>query len=214
MKDLYIIGAGDFGRETAWLVERINQKNATWNFKGFIDDNLSTQGTFVDGYPVVGGCDSLCSLSTDVWVVCAIASGNIKKKLIDKVSRFPNVKFATLVDPNVTMGPHVKIGEGCIICAGSIFTINIKIGNHVIVNLSCTVGHDTVLDDYVTLHPGVNASGKVHICPGCVVGTGSKIIQGLTIGEYCILGAGAVVTKDMPSNHLIVGVPAKPIREI
>ena len=59
LKDLYIIGAGGFGREVAWLVERINQVEATWNIKGFIDDNKSIQGHTEDGYPVLGGTDYL-----------------------------------------------------------------------------------------------------------------------------------------------------------
>lgn len=68
MKDLYIIGAGGFGKEVAWLAERINDVKPTWNIKGFIDDNETLWGTVVDDYPVCGGvpylenCDGICSV--------------------------------------------------------------------------------------------------------------------------------------------------------
>lgn len=71
MKDLYIIGAGGFGREVAWLVERINQINPTWNLKGFIDDNESRWGSKEGNYPVYGGGEYLKAQGV-VYVVCAI----------------------------------------------------------------------------------------------------------------------------------------------
>ena len=74
LKDLYIIGAGGFGREVAWLIERINSVEPTWNVKGFIDDNTTIHGTLQDGYLVVGGCNYLMATSQDVWVICAVGS--------------------------------------------------------------------------------------------------------------------------------------------
>ena len=53
MKDLIIIGASGFGREVAWLVERVNKVSETWNLIGFLDDNKSLQGTDVNGYEVL-----------------------------------------------------------------------------------------------------------------------------------------------------------------
>ena len=57
MKKLYIIGAGGFGKEVAWLVERINEKSKIWNLAGFIDDNEKIHGDKEAGYTVLGGCD-------------------------------------------------------------------------------------------------------------------------------------------------------------
>lgn len=72
LKDLYIIGAGGFGREVAWLVERLNKDNPTWDLKGFIDDNTAVRGTLQDRYPILGGCDYLTNLHRETWVVCAV----------------------------------------------------------------------------------------------------------------------------------------------
>lgn len=210
MKDLYIIGAGGFGREVAWLVERINEVNPIWNLKGFIDDKESLWGSVEGEYLVLGGCEYLNSLN-NVYAVCAVGSAKVRKIIIDKLKN-SNVKFATLVDPSALVSNRVEIGEGSIICAGTVITVDIKIGNHVIINLDCTIGHDDVIEDFVTIYPSVNVSGNVLIGECSELGTGMQIIQGKKVTPNTIIGAGAVVVKDCAESGTYVGSPAKRIK--
>lgn len=103
-------------------------------------------------------------------------------------------------------------GEGSIICAGCLITVNVTIHEFVILNLGCTVGHDTEIGAYSSLMLSVNVSGEVEIGEGVYVGTGAKIINRLSIGEGTIVGAGAVVTGSLPACCTAVGIPAKPIK--
>lgn len=210
MKDLYIIGAGGFGREVAWLIERINSIKPTWNLKGFIDDNETLWDSIEGEYPVLGGCEYLSALE-DVYAVCAVGSAIVRKKIIKKL-KGSNVKFATLVDPSVLLSNRVKIGEGSIVCAGTIITVDVNIGDHVIVNLDCTIGHDAVIDDFVTIYPSVNVSGNVLIGECSELGTGTQIIQGKKVISNTIIGAGAIVVKDCLESGTYVGSPAKKIK--
>lgn len=210
MKNLYIIGAGGFGREVAWIVERINSIKPTWNLKGFIDDNETLWGSKEGEYHVFGGCEYLSTLE-DVYAVCAVGSSNVRKKIIEKL-KDTSVKFATLVDPSVLYSNSVKIGEGAIVCAGTIITVNVNIGDHVIVNLDCTIGHDAVIDDFVTIYPSVNVSGNVLIGECSELGTGTQIIQGKKVISNTIIGAGAIVVKDCIESGTYVGSPAKKIK--
>lgn len=210
MKDLYIIGAGGFGREVAWIVERINSIKPTWNLKGFIDDNETLWGSTEGEYHVFGGCEYLSALE-DVYAVCAVGSSNVRKKIIEKL-KDTSVKFATLVDPSVLYSNSVKIGEGAIVCAGMIITVDVNIGDHVIVNLDCTIGHDAVIDDFVTIYPSVNVSGNVLIGECSELGTGTQIIQGKKVISNTIIGAGAIVVKDCIESGTYVGSPAKKIK--
>lgn len=209
LKDLYIVGAGGFGREVAWLVERINQVEPEWNLKGFIDDDESVQGAFKDDYPVVGGCDYLQYLPNQVWVVCAVGSAKTRKKIIEKLSQISNVSFATLIDPSVLQSNRVEVGEGSIICAGTILTVDICVGKHVIINLDCTVGHDVMVHDFVTVYPSVNISGNVSVGECTELGTGAQIIQGIKICAEATIGAGAVVVRDIDQAGTYIGVPAR-----
>ena len=208
-KKLYIVGAGGFGREVAWLVERINAVKQTWELVGFLDDNAVIHGTVEDDYHVLGGCSYLADLDEEVWVACAVGSSKVRKKIINKLSAYKNVKFATLIDPSVIISKRILIGEGTIICAGTIATVDISVGSHVIINLDCTIGHDAVLQNFVTLYPSENVSGNCTIGECVELGTGMQIIQGKSIVGDSIVGAGAVVVRDIVEAGTYVGVPAR-----
>jgi sugar O-acyltransferase (sialic acid O-acetyltransferase NeuD family) len=209
MKKIVIIGVGGFGREVAWLIERINKVKLTWEIIGFVDDNIELHGSMIGGYPVLGNCNWLKEQEAEIHAVCAIGSSKIRKKVIKNLN---SVKFATVIDPKVEMSERIKIGDGCIICLGTIITVDITIGSHVIINLDCTVGHDAVINDFVTLYPSVNVSGNTVLGECVEMGTGCQIIQGLSIGEGTIVGAGAVVVKELPRECTAVGNPAKAIK--
>ena len=209
MKDIVIIGAGGFGREVAWLIEDINKKNMEWNILGFVDDNKTIQGTEVNGYRVVGDIDWL--KEQELFVVNAIGDPIIKKKVMDRLDGSKN-QYPVLIHPSVIYSESVNFGEGSIVCAGNIITVNIEIGKHVIINLDCTIGHDANIGDYSTILPSVNVSGFVKTEECVSIGTGSAIIQGVSIGKNTVVGAGAIVVKDLPANCTAVGSPAKPIK--
>ena len=210
MKDLVIIGAGDFGRETIWVAERMNKVELTWNILGFVDDGKI--GETIDNYPVLGGVNWLCNRNTDTYVTCAIANGSVKQNIWDQLSGNPKIYAAMLIDPSAIIGKRCAVGEGSIICAGTVLTIATRLGKNCIVNLNCTVGHDAILGDFCTIHPGSNISGKVVVGERCILGTGTKIIQGLHIAADTTLGAGAVVIKDIEESGTYVGVPAKKVK--
>lgn len=211
MKKILIVGAGGFGREVQWLIERINQSTPIWQIAGYLDDDIKP-GTEINGYPVIGSVDKLKDFEANTAIVCAIGSAEIRKKLISRIKQIGTFEFPNLIDPEVQMSQTVMLGEGNIICAGNILTVNICIEDFVIINLSCTVGHDTILRSFVTVYPGVNISGSTEMKSGTELGTGSKIIQGKTIGERTIIGAGAVVTNNIPADCTAVGIPAKPVK--
>ncbi|MEK3697501.1 acetyltransferase [Paenibacillus sp. FSL R7-0312] len=212
MQDLVLIGAGGFGREVAWLVSNINRVKETWNLIGFIDNNSALKGETINGIPVLGGVEWFGTREANISVVSTIGNAKTRRKSISELSRFSNINYVTLIDPSVVMSEWVEIGEGSIICAGSILTVNITLGTHVIVNLDCTIGHDAVIGDYSTLYPSVNLSGNTLVNNNVELGTGSQVIQGITIEEGTIVGAGAVVVRDLPANCTAVGSPAKPIK--
>lgn len=209
MKDLIIIGVGGVGREAALIAEEINEQSKQWNILGFVDDNKDVQNTYINGYPVLGKCDYLQNYDKEVYVVCAISNYKVKKRIISKLKANSNIKFATLIHPSVKLNKHIKIGEGCIVYQNVIMTVNIEVGDHVIISPKCGIGHDSVIYDYVTLLWNVNVSGNVKIKEGATMGSGSTVIQGLTIGEGSFVGAGATVIRDIEKDKTAVGVPTR-----
>tara|TARA_R110000868_G_scaffold119018_10_gene315334 strand:+ start:2586 stop:3230 length:645 start_codon:yes stop_codon:yes gene_type:complete len=211
MKKIAIIGAGGFGREVKALIDDINKVNPTYKIIGFFDDGLE-KGTIVNGLPIIGSIASINDINSEQELALGVGVPESKEKIIQSIQN-ANVNFPTLIHPSVIISnDDISIGKGTIICAGTILTCNIKIKDFITLNLSCTVGHDTTIEDYSSFMPTVNISGEVIIEKGVYVGTGAKIINQLSIGENTIVGAGAVVAKTLPANCTAVGIPAKPIK--
>lgn len=212
LKDIAIFGVGGFGREVLALIKDINKVSPTYNIVGFFDDGYE-KGIMINDYPNLGKTEDLNNWETPISLAVSIGSPVIKKKILDKITN-PLVDYPTLMHPLAWIGDKefVEIGKGCVICAGTLITTNIKIEDFVILNLGCTVGHDSIIKKYSAFMPSVNISGEVTIGEGVYVGSGAKIINQLEIGEYTIVGAGAVVSKTLPARCTAVGVPAKPIK--
>ena len=212
MKKIVIVGAGGFGREVEWLIKRINQVNPTYEMIGFVDDGKEL-GEKIGHSKVIYTTDELSKIDEELCVTIAIGNAKVRKMIANKLSANPNLKFPNLIDPSVIFDEEeVTLGEGNIICGGTIMTVNINIGNYNIINLDCTIGHDDTMKDYITIYPSVNVSGNV-VLNNCVeVGTGTQIIQGLSVAENTIIGASAAVVKNIEESGTYVGVPVKKIK--
>lgn len=208
MRDLVIFGSGGFAREVAQVVRDINGVTPTWSLRGLLDDDTTKHGAVVGGLTVLGGA-SWWEAHRDVAVVIGIGNTVAKRKV---AQRLAGASFASLVHPRAWLGERIEVGEGSVICANVTATCDIAIGRHVILNLAVTVGHDARVEDFTTVAPSVNVSGGVRVGSGCDLGTGSAIIQNVMLGGWSIVGAGAVVVRDLPANVTAVGAPARIIK--
>ena len=212
MENIVIIGAGGFGREVKMLIDQINEGSLQYNLLGFYDDSVQ-KGTEVFGLEVLGSVEELNQVTKPTAISIAIGSPKVKKDIKDKLSN-PMLSFPRLIHPSVVLGiPSETIGIGAIICAGTIITVNITIGKFVILNLGCTVGHDTVIGNYCSFMPQSNIAGEVILGEAVYVGMGVGIINQVIVGNNVTLGAGSVVVKNISSNCLAVGIPVKVIKE-
>lgn len=211
MKDIVIVGTSGFAREIEQLVHDVNAKEPTWRLVGFLDDDREKHGNTVHGLPILGGVAWTASNPT-IGTVVAIGAPASRRRVVRALGEAGSPEFPLLVHPSAVVGRHVRIGPGSIVCAGTTLTTDISIGAHVIMNLHCTNGHDVIVEDFVTMAPGVNISGNVTIEEGSDLGTNSAVTQGQKIGRWSVLGAGTVVVRDVEANVTAVGVPARTIQ--
>jgi len=205
-----VFGTGGFAREVAWIVE--SAPSLSQDLLGFLDDDQERHGSTVNGFPVLGGSEWIATYKGELGIFLGLGNPTTRHRIARRVSALPHVTFPSLIHPSVQYGRDVSIGTGCIICAGTILTCNIILEDFVILNLNCTVGHDSRLGTFTTVAPGVHISGNVNVGSGSDLGTGSAIIQGVNIGDNVVIGAGAVLNRDVPDGATAVGVPGKVIK--
>lgn len=142
-----------------------------------------------------------------------VAVGNPKDRF-DIIQKLPkNTKYFTFIHPSAQiLGDDVCIGKGSIICAGSILTTNIKIGNHAHLNLQTTIGHDCTIGDYFTTAPGAKISGNCVIHDIVYIGTNASVKQSITIHSLSTIGLNAGVVKNINESGIYAGVPARKIK--
>lgn len=211
MKDVIIIGAGGLGKDVQWLLERINETEETWNILGYVDDGIKA-GSLVDDLPILGSVEYLLQYEETLAVVVAVAAAKVRRHIVEKLERNDKLLFPNVIDPSALLSKRIVMGRGNIVLAGNILSVDIQLGDFCIFNADCTIGHDVAMESYVTVYPSANISGCVEICHETEIGTGCHIIQGIKVGNSTIVGAGAVVTRELPSGCTAVGNPAKPIK--
>ena len=210
-KDIAIIGSGGLAREVRWLIEDCNKQKHRWNILGWI--SKEEPGTTIAGLPVLGDDEWLLNRKDPIDVAVSVGSGPLRKKIVSGLRQNQNIAFPIIISPSAEMSGSVVLGEGSIITAKSILTVDINIGEFFFCNLACTVGHDCRFADYVTLNPGANISGNVTLGECVTIGTGATVIQGLSIGDNSMIGASAAVVRNIDADCTAVGVPAKPLEK-
>ncbi len=217
MKNIYIIGAGGNGKEVLFLIEEINQFSKTFDFKGFIDEDSNKEVFSVGNneYKVFQVSDFLLqheNRKDEIFIAIAIGTPNNLSRLIKE---FKGFIFPNLIHPGFIGDLNgIKLGKGNIITSGCIFTTDIQIGNFNLFNRNVTVGHDCVIGDCNVINPVVNISGGVKIGNNNLIGAGATILQYLKIGSDSILGSASLLTKDLLSNKLAMGVPARIVKDL
>lgn len=195
------------------LISQINHQTPTYEVAGFYDDNEGLPAQ-INGAPYRGGIEQLNQAKEDLAVAIAIGNPGAKRAIRQKLHN-PKLSFPNLVHPTIQFdrqAQRIEMGEGNLICQGTILTCNIVLGSFITLNLSCTVGHDAQIGDYCSFMPDVNISGETQLGEGIFAGTNSSVINGVSIGSGSVLGAGACAVKDLPEKVTAVGVPAKIIK--
>jgi len=208
MKDIVIYGVGGFGRGTLEILEAINYDKNTWNILGFVDDDTDKHATMVNGYPVLGGREWLGQQINTCIALCQ-GTPSIRYKLKSLLSENHAYHFPTLIHPFSCLAKRITVGEGTIIFPGVIIDTGTQIGSHILLSRSATIGHDVSIGDFSNLSPSATVAGECKIGIGNDVGSNATLIPFMQTGDWTTIGAGAVVTKQLPANVTAVGIPAK-----
>lgn len=173
---------------------------------GFVDDSPSF--VELDGFPVYSSTDPVWVKLMDFNFVVAIGDNLVRASIFKRLIVKGGVPI-TVVHPSAVVSKRALIGPGSVVMAGAIVNPGATVGANCILNTSCSVDHDCFLEDHVHLCPGVRLAGNVRVGSQTMLGTGCCVAPGRNIGSNALIGAGAVVIKNLPDFCCAYGNPAQ-----
>lgn len=209
--ELVIIGAGGHAREVVSYVRDLQRAGAAVELLGALDDGRPA-GPWLDT-EVLGPVAALPELNAQHpslrWLT-AFGSNQVRRDVVGRVEALaPGLPPWTLIHPTAYVGHDSVIGAGTLLAPGVVVTSGVSIGRHVIVNARASISHDCVIDDLVNVNPAATVCGTVRLGLGACIGAGATVIERRSVGGWAVVGAGAVVVRDVPGDVTAVGVPAR-----
>jgi sugar O-acyltransferase (sialic acid O-acetyltransferase NeuD family) len=199
---LLIVGTSGHGRVVADIAMKMNR----WQRIAFLDDDEHIFSSM--GMDIIGNSSDAFEHINDYDIFVAIGNNEIREKIQNQLET-AGASIPTLIHPRAIIGEEVELGKGTVVMAGVVINCCSKIGKGCIVNTGTTIDHDNVIEDYVHLSPGVCLAGNVRICRSSWMCIGAVIINNIQITSGCIIGAGAIVVRDITEAGTYVGNPAR-----
>jgi sugar O-acyltransferase (sialic acid O-acetyltransferase NeuD family) len=207
MVPLVVLGATEFSAEIADVIG----DGGEYEVVGFVENDLPERvGRTLNGIPVLW-IDDAGDLAATHLAVCGL--GTTRRSRFTDQAAAVGFSFATVVHPTAHVSRTAILGEGTIVGPGAIIAAHTTIGRHVIVNRGTLVGHHAVVGHHVSLQSGANVAGLCKIGDATYVGMGALILNTISVGSNSVVGAGAVVTRAVPDNVLVLGIPAVIVKE-
>jgi len=209
MKNLIVIGVGDFAREVYFHAQNSIGYGTEFIFKGYLDGNtkLAPEEYVKLAAPLLGDVETYSVQPDDVFVIAIANSG--AKKILAKIMDAKGAQWYTLIHKTALVANNAVIGKDVILCPYVMVSVNVIIGDHVMFNALTTIGHDVVIGDYTSTMSHVDITGCCKVGNGTYWGSGSRALPHAKIGDSARIGAGSVVLNFVRSNTKVFGVPAK-----
>lgn len=205
-KKLIIIGASGQGKVVADIASKLQKYEEIL----FLDDSESAKKCL--NFPVVGKSTDAGLYIKDADFFVAIGNAKTRKKVTEQLEVL-GATIPVLIHPNAVISEWVTIDAGTVVMAGAVVNSNSIIGKGCIINTCASVDHDCRLGDFVHIAVGAHMGGTVEIEDNTFVGAGVTIKNNINICSDCVIGAGAVVVKNIEEAGTYVGVPTTLLRK-
>lgn len=207
-----LLGGAGHASDVLGAIEAFNDsrqlEEECWIVVGILADvEVDPKRFAARGIKHIGTTDDLKRVDAGHYIACA-GYPKDRKVLADRADAV-GLKAATVIHPKAWVPKNVVIGKGTIVLAGACVSPLAVFGDHAYISHGSLVGHDAQVDNYVSVMPGASVSGDTHLGEGCLIGSNATVLEKLTIGAWSIVGAGSLVTKDVPANVTAVGAPAR-----
>lgn len=216
-KPILILGTGGNCVDILDAILDVNDAagRAVYEVRGFLDDDPARWGQPLAGVPVLGPLAASAD-HPDAFFVNGIGSPASfwRKEAILARTGIERERFCTIVHPSAVVSRTARLGAGTVVLGNVTIASNVSIGDHVFILPNAVINHDDVLGDYTSVTSGVCISGGVTVGRLCYLGTHSTIIGNVSIGDRSLVGMGSVVLESVPAGTVVVGNPARRLRDV
>jgi len=198
---LVVYGAGGHGRVVADAA-----RAAGLEVLGFLDDGLAAGGQVLD-WRVLGTADWLRG-RTELAVALGIGANDVRRRVAEALAR-AGARLATVIHPTAVLSPYAQVGPGAVVFALAVLNPGARVGAGAIVNTGAIIEHDVEIGDFAHVASNATLAGAARLGAEALLGTGAAVLPERTIGDRSVVGAGAVVSRDVPADVVVAGVPAR-----
>lgn len=184
-------------------------------------DNSPSATSVLKNVELVGGIDDFypwiktIADRSNVYGLVAIGGARGQdRRVVQSLFSQHGLKIPPLVHPRAFVADTARLGRGSQVLAHALVAADADIGDACIINHKASIDHECRIADGAHVAPGATLCGCVMVDENVMIGAGSLILPRLKIGRDSIVGAGAVVTRDVPSGVVVVGNPAKVTRNV
>lgn len=204
---MIIVGAKGLAKE---VLEVFHERNEILNIVFYDDISLDLPELLYDKFRVLKSITEVAKvMSNDNRYTLGLGVPILRYNLDKKFEEVGGV-LKSCISIHARIGNYETIIEdGCTILMGAIITNGVHIGKGVLINPNCTISHDVRIGKFTEVSPGAQIAGHARVGAFSQIGTNATVLPKVSIGNNVIIGAGAVVTKDVPDNSVVTGVPGK-----
>ena len=208
---LVLLGIGANNSDVLDAVRELNRVEPTFDLLGYLSGDGNPSPREPSGIECLGDFSEARRMPEDVKFIGLSGGVGSYWRLSDFFDSLELSldRFASVVHPMAYVSPQSTVGCGSIVCAGCAVGPDVKIGNWVCLLQNVTLGHDCQIDDCAWVTAGATFSGRVHVGRNCYIGTNSTIVNGVSIGDQSLIGAGALILRDVPEREVWVGNPGR-----
>lgn len=213
LERVILIGGGGHASDMLGVLEACNRAQPQYDLLGIFDDNASPSRFAGRNVELFGDIkDNIGRVDVEnTTYLAAIGYPGVRLLVAELAASLGLKPAAPVIHPGaVYIGTSVSLGAGTLVHAGASISVAAKLGEHCYVSHGALVGHDSDIGPGAAIMPGASLSGEVKLGIGVMVGSGAVILEGIEIGNNSRVGANAVVTKNVPADTTVVGIPAKP----
>jgi sugar O-acyltransferase (sialic acid O-acetyltransferase NeuD family) len=207
---IYPLGAAN--PETIRMIRALQRSTPNLHFPGLLDNDPTKHGTDFFGLPILGGCELISQLVGDNVFFVSLVTGSTMARYETGLSIVnAGGTLTNLIHPSVDL-TLTHWGVGNYIQEAVVTQAGVSIGDNSSIHMGALIGHESIIGNSVFIAHAVSVSGCCIIGDGTFIGTNATILPRIKIGKWATIGAGSVITRDVPDYGIAVGNPAKVIK--